>query len=391
MFGITEENFNYLLSNEARDIIDREINSNPAQLALRGVRAVVCNQIKYLQKCRYKLPHLYDVRGIIPPLSYEQSSSYHTSASRKYSGERVLDLTCGLGVDAYFLSKNFDSVITLEREELLARVATENFKRLGATNIEVVNISAKEYLDSYIGEKFDMIYIDPARRDDKRKIFLLEDCSPNIVELLPRMKELAKKVVIKLSPLFDRAEAERILGRDISLRAISVGGECKELVIEIEDGSVPHIYCDIIDRAGRVVCLSFNTDELNNKIIKASLEMEKYRYVSLPDVSLRKMRCVEDYFVKYFKSDCFYYDNELALSSSKPNDFAGRVYEIEKVISYKPKLFKREKIKEATVITYNFRYSAEDIYKTLGLKNRGSKHLIFTNINNESLIIFVKL
>jgi len=58
----------------------------------------------------------------------------------------VLDLTCGLGADALFLSRRFRRVVTLERDATLARIAAENFARLGAGNIEVVCSSAEEYL-----------------------------------------------------------------------------------------------------------------------------------------------------------------------------------------------------------------------------------------------------
>ena len=83
-------------------------------------------------------------RCILPPLAFEQASSEACAAHKRIDGDTALDLTCGLGVDALFLSRRFRRVVTLERNAMLARVASENFSRLGATNIEVVNTSAED-------------------------------------------------------------------------------------------------------------------------------------------------------------------------------------------------------------------------------------------------------
>ncbi len=386
-FGITESDFEYLLTDEARDIIDREIDNDSSQLALRGIKPLLCSQIKYLNRCKNKLPHLYEVRGVIPPLSYEQASSYHTAASRGYSGKRLLDLTCGLGVDAYYNSKRFDTVIALEQVQLLAKIAVENFKRLGVNNVEVVNTSAEEFISNYRGDKFDVVYIDPARRDNSKKVFLLEECSPNVVELLPKLIDIADKIVIKLSPLFDRTEAERIFGSNVSLRALSVGGECKEMVVEL-GGASGAISCDIIERSCRVVSVILQNSDLAKRAIRNP--NSSYNYIYLPDVTLRKMRCVEPYFATYHNEDEYHFCSEMALSNKLFSSFAGKVYAINKMIPYKPKLFRAEGVKEATLIIYNFDYSADTICKTLKIKNRGSKTLIFTNIDGNPMILFVK-
>ena len=53
-------------------------------------------------------------------------------------------------------------------------------------------------------EKFDLIYLDPARRDNhNRKVFLLEDLSPNIIEIQEQLSDISPEILIKLSPLID--------------------------------------------------------------------------------------------------------------------------------------------------------------------------------------------
>ncbi|MCD8185110.1 MAG: RsmD family RNA methyltransferase [Rikenellaceae bacterium] len=96
-----------------------------------------------------------------------------------------IDLTCGLGVDAFHFSRSFDRVIAVERDEVLARVARHNFELLKAHNITVENSSAEAFLSAYTGPTADLMYLDPARRSANERVFLLEECSPNILELLP--------------------------------------------------------------------------------------------------------------------------------------------------------------------------------------------------------------
>ena len=141
----SREEIEILCSDEVRQAIKDNIGRKPTDIALdrRVVHAsIVATQVKNLQKCRSKLPSYFTVQAIVPTLAYEQSSSEECAERKLLSGESVLDLTCGLGVDALALSKRFKRVVTIERNEGVAAVAKENFRRLGADNIEVICASA---------------------------------------------------------------------------------------------------------------------------------------------------------------------------------------------------------------------------------------------------------
>ena len=110
-----------------------------------------------------------------------------------------------------------------------------------ARNIRIITTTAEQYVADLnsraesIGP-IDLIYIDPARRDSQgKKVWLLEDCSPNVTKLLPSLLQLSPLVVIKASPLFDIDEAFRLFGEKCSVEIISVHGECKEVLIEIRN------------------------------------------------------------------------------------------------------------------------------------------------------------
>ena len=181
---ITPEEYSLLLTDEVRRAVAAARGRDPLEVALdRTVphARLVATQVKYLARAAQKLPSYAAAQCILPPLAFEQASSEACAAHKLLEGDTVLDLTCGLGADALFLSRRFRRVVTLERNEMLARVAAENFSRMGVANVDVVNASAEEYLRRD-GLRFDWIYADPDRRSDKgRKLVRLEDCSPDIV------------------------------------------------------------------------------------------------------------------------------------------------------------------------------------------------------------------
>ena len=146
---ITPEEYSLLLTGEVRRAVAAARGRDPLEVALdRTVphARLVATQVKYLARAAQKLPSYAAAQCILPPLAFEQASSEACAAHKLLEGDTVLDLTCGLGADALFLSRRFRRVVTLERNEMLARVAAENFSRMGVANVDVVNASAEEYL-----------------------------------------------------------------------------------------------------------------------------------------------------------------------------------------------------------------------------------------------------
>ena len=237
---ITSEEYTLLLTGEVQRAIAAARDRDPIEVAKdRRVphARLVATQVKYLARAAQKLPSYAAAQCILPPLAFEQASSEACAAHKRIGGDTVLDLTCGLGVDAFFLSRRFGRVVTLERNDVLARVAAENFSRLGATNIEVVNTSAEEYLRRD-GLHFDWIYADPDRRSaEGRKLVRLEDCSPDIIALKPLLDRVSGRLCIKNSPLFDIGEALRLFP-DSRVEVVSLDGECKEVLV-YADGTGP--------------------------------------------------------------------------------------------------------------------------------------------------------
>ena len=141
----------------------------------------------------------------------------------------ILDLTGGLGVDSWALSQVAERVVYFERNEDLAAAAGRNFQRLGAGNIDVrcETVTPQTELP-----EADLIYADPARRDAAgRKVFLLEDCTPDILTLLPMLLKKAPAVLLKLSPMADLAMLSERLGPALhEIHVVECDGEVKEIL-----------------------------------------------------------------------------------------------------------------------------------------------------------------
>ena len=88
------------------------------------------------------------------------------------------------------------------------------------------------------GCKPDILFLDPARRSDTgRKVFLLEDCSPDILTLKDELLEAAADVLVKLSPMADITMVCSRLGRQVrEVHVVEADGECKELLVVMESG-----------------------------------------------------------------------------------------------------------------------------------------------------------
>ena len=180
-------------------------------------------------------------------LSLEQCSSSATAAYKVFLAgqaaaaqliQLIIDLTGGLGVDSWALSRVAERVVYFERNAELAAAAERNFRRLGAAGIEVRCETVMPDTDL---PEADLIYADPARRDTAgHKVFLLEDCTPDILTLLPTLLRKAPAVLLKLSPMADLAMLAERLGPALrEIHVVELDGEVKELLCLLVRDAAP--------------------------------------------------------------------------------------------------------------------------------------------------------
>ena len=195
------------------------------------------------RKLRTKVPEWYAVPSLIYPfrLSGEQCSSSETAKYKaKVCGSSltIADLTGGMGVDAWAFAQVAKEVLYNEMQVELARATELNFKELGVENVRFRNArvepgKVREVLDGF---EPDVIFLDPARRaEDGRKVFLIEECQPDVLGLLPELSEASRYVLLKLSPMADITMACKRLGAHVKeVHVVAAGGECKELLFLLD-------------------------------------------------------------------------------------------------------------------------------------------------------------
>ena len=208
----------------------------------------VVNCIESRRKLKGKVQEWYDEPRLVFPvrLSAEQCSSSATAQYKATLAERIADkegwciadLTGGLGVDCWFFSKKAARVLYNEMQVPLSDAAGYNFKILGATNIIVRNnIARKETINDILSEIYpDIVYMDPARRGEGgRKVFLIEECTPDVLTLKDEIFRVSRNILIKLSPMADISMVCSRLGSTCrEVHIVSSEGECKELPIWLD-------------------------------------------------------------------------------------------------------------------------------------------------------------
>ena len=384
---LTLNDIDILRTEEVRRAIDENIERDPAKIALsKGVphAALVATQVKYLQRARRKLPALYEARCIIPPRAFEQCSSQESAERKPLTGGAVLDMTCGLGIDTMALAKRFERVVSIERNEALAEVVRYNMSLLGITNVEVVTASSEEYV-STTTEHFDWIFVDPDRRSaEGKKMVCMEDCSPNIVELMPRLREISERVAIKLSPMFDCAEAFRLCS-PAEVEVVSISGECKEV----------NIYTNAERDMLRIAVIGDGEWMFSNEAMVAEPSTEaftpaEYRYLLVPDVALQKAR-VAIAALKPFAS--IWSNNGYAFARELPDEeLPARVFEIKSIEPYRPKELKRRwKGEGVEFMKRDCALSIDAVRRATATRPGGERLVALTTIAGDTWIIEVKL
>jgi SAM-dependent methyltransferase len=379
------EELDILRLQEVRQAIEENIERDPLRVALDSRiphAREVATQVKYLQRARQKLRRMYEARCILPQRAFEQASSEQTAAAKRLSGGRLLDLTCGLGIDSTAMAERFESVVAIERDEVLAEVVRENLRRQGIDNVEVVTASAEEYVAA-CKEQFDWIYVDPDRRTDQgRRVVRLEDCSPNVVELWPALKRISSRVAIKNSPLFDVEEAFRLFGH-CGVEVLSLAGECKEVMI-YADGREPALAAEAVGK-GRV---EFKRSEIVNWPMPEEFAAAEYSHLIIPDVALQKARLVRH--ALHDVADVWS-ENSFGFARTEPRDVLGRVEEIARIEPFDMKALKRELKGVGTDITMrDFPHPLDEVRRRTGMRSGSEVRLALTKVEGRCYTIYLK-
>jgi hypothetical protein len=363
----------------------------------------LAGQLAAKVKAEKKLPTWFNAKNIYYPplLSVEQCSSEITAAYKAslIKGDRVLDLTGGFGVDSFFFAKKAKEVTHCELMEDLSAIAAFNADQLGVHNISFLQGDGIEHLQR-TSEYYSTIYIDPARRGKSGKVFMLADCSPNVITHLDLLLFKSSRVIIKTSPLLDITAGIRELKKVTEVQIISTKNECKELlfILDAESTDEPTKITSVaINETIKKVTFGKHkefpqeqtTADTNDRITDAAIPVtladgKTLKYLYEPDVALLKSGAFNEIAGIYnlIKLDA---QSQLFTADYLNVDFPGRIFLIEETFS-KNDLRKRKSL-EGNVIVRNYPAKPEDLIKSFKIKSSNKQFLIFTKIHLIGYII----
>jgi len=381
-------NFSKIISSDIQNYIKQNLNSDLNKLLLKkspfsdvSMQEIV-QQIKGKKTAEKKFPFLLKEGIIFPPnLNLEQASSQSTAEykAQNLKGKTFLDLTCGFGIDAYFLSQNFDEITLIEQNFELISIVENNWKILNR-KAKFVNENLEGFLDGLREpqtdnfNKFDVIYLDPARRDQQnKKKFLLEDLSPNLLKIEEKLNSISDKIIVKLSPLIDISYLISELKNITEIQIIAVRNEVKELLLIIDKQDSGAKIQDT-----KITCINLESDELvfsfnfNDEKSAESEFSESLNFLYIPNNSILKagaFNIISDKCgLKKLHPNTHFYTSE-----NKIENFPGRVLQIEKIVA--KDLKKGEKY---NIVSKNYPLKPEEIKKKYKLNDGGNQYLIFT-------------
>lgn len=345
---------------------------------------------RFLEKDYFKFPS---------SLSAEQAThqcvaDYHSDIIGTH--KTVADLTAGLGIDAISFAMKGNKVTAVELDEERARYLEHNSrlweKEIDANGgeIEVVCTDSLDWLKNS-GRHFDVIYVDPARRDaNKKRVFLLSDCLPDVVSAQKELAEHADRIIIKASPLLDIFQSVEELPLISDIRVVCVNGECKEVLL-ILDKSIAKdgVTVSAVDlrenQSGKAELLSLWECTLEDCNVPGPIATSDIiapgNWIYDPNAGMQKLRASKKLCETYPQMYQVSPNTNLFVSDTFYPDFPGRIFKIESI----PDKSELKNLKGCgmEVISRNYPLRASEIMKKFKLTGSSEKFIIASRIGKE--------
>lgn len=345
-------------------------------------------QIALRQKIKNKLPTWYAHTELyMPPMLNMAQASSEATAKFKATlmhGKNYIDLTLGMGIDSYYMAKNFDTAYGIELDNNMATITAHNYSIMGLNNFSIAKgIRAEDFLQE-IKTTFDWIYIDPSRRDDnKKKVFFPQDCKPNINNILNDLLLQGAQTLIKLSPLTDIPYLLNTWQHINNIYVIEYQNECKELLVHINKNNhkEAEIKAIILDKE---ITMAYTPSIQNALSINYS---EPLQYIYEPSAAIIKSGA-------FGILSCLYpimplaAQTHLFTSHTFVPNFPGRIFLLQKIIKPKKKeILQAINDNKAHVTIRNFPDTVAAIRKKWNLKEGGENYLFVTTLNNKKKVV----
>lgn len=323
-----------ILDPEIQKFIDTHSLDDTYELALKYASKgkkfldLALPQIRSWQKAKRKLPEWASVNSLVwpPPVSLEQCSSEVTAKFKAtlLAGDTLADITGGTGVDTFYLSKQFNEISYVEKDHELCEIARHNFHCLNANHIQTINADAKSFLNN-TKKHFSAFFIDPDRRNLNRRVYKLEDSSPDVKELMTLMLKKADKILIKLSPWLDLQVIIEELPSLQHIYIVAVENECKEILCLIKkDPESPEIDAINLTKSGEHERFLFRLKEEHDARVQKAFPL---KYIYQPNAAIMKAGAFKLVGTRYSLKK-LHQHTHLYTSEQLIKNFPGRTFEL---------------------------------------------------------------
>ena len=349
------------------------------------------NQLAARRQIREKLPTWFAEEDLVFPskIAAEQCSSEQTAMYKQRlvsPDDRLCDLTGGLGIDSFYFSRQVRIVYYIERFAEYCEAARNNFQTLGADNIVVINEDSVSYLPHL--PAVSVFYIDPARRGEgNKRVYALADCEPDLPALLPKLLELAPRVLAKLSPMADIQQTLALLPGTVAIHILSVRNECKEVLMDIRRGGGEdtengvQVHCVNFTSSGKEEIFSFSLEEERQAVLHFAPSVLSFLYE--PNASVMKAGAFKTVALR-FGVEKLHASSHLYTSAELKMDFPGRIFAVDAVYTFNNRLCKDigKEIPKANIAVRNFPLSVDELRKKSKIKEGGEVFLFATTLSS---------
>ncbi len=341
--------------------------------------AEIAQQLKGLQVAKHKFPTLYSTKNTFfpPSINLEQASSEATAQykSTLVNGNSLIDLTAGFGIDTIAFAKSFKKVFHIEQNQDLSKIVQYNASIL-ATNLETYTGTFQSFFEENPTQKFDVIYLDPARRNSSGRKFILEDLEPNILEWIPVFFEKSDKIMIKLSPLLDITSTLQQIENITEIHIVALKNEVKDFLLILDKN---HTTKNPLIKA---VNLESNQSDFEFLYEDEHFSNAKYgaiqHYIYEPNVAILKTGAFKLLSEK-FNLNKLHQNTHLYTSDHIIKAFPGKIYQVDQIIENP----KKEILKlKANLLVKNYNQPIDVIKKKFKIIDGGGTTLIFTQSIN---------
>lgn len=385
---------------EIRDFIEQNRHRRVEELALvlakrsEEERTFILRQIEGWQRLREKVPAwtlqtdlVYPPRLALEQCSGEAAARYKAEVVRRLLAQEstvsskgntsMTDLTGGMGVDFSFIAPLFSRATYVEQRPELVAAARHNFPLLGLSDAVCIEGDGIEYLQTM--ESVDLLFLDPARRDVAgRKTVLLEDCEPNVLELLPALLGRCRILMLKLSTMLDLRQAIDQLGCVAEAHVFAAGGECKDLLLvcRADHQGETKLYC--ANEHG-----NFDFTAADEAATPCSMAESIEGFLYEPDAAVMKAGAYRTIAARFCLKK-LHPNTHLYISTEVHDDFPGRVFKIVRTLGFsKKELREVAALGKANLTVRNFPATVAELRKKLKLREGGKDYLFACTTRGE--------